>query len=331
MSKFINILWVSLQCLCVTITAMPASSATVEGLQTSNITSKVAAICSEARTIDISDISGDGSVVVGKCGKKEAPDDRQVFLYSKSNGAKNLGTMGKKSIDDIHISTDGLVIWGTFYIENEGSHIFRYTQSEGLQDLGTMGKKGMSVNGVSDDGSVIVGAFYNSSTEYPMLYHAFRYSQSLGFEDLSAMSSESTHARGVSADGSLIVGNVEIGSNSKSSVRFISSHAFRYSHSDGMKDIGKIGDACFATGISNNGAIIVGTVSIHHTILGIADLYSESFVFIYTEKSGIKKLKTIDGELIGVTKISADGTRIIGSYRDKNYKSHVYTAKLILP
>jgi uncharacterized membrane protein/Flp pilus assembly protein TadD len=311
----------------------PASSSTVENLQTTNITSKVAsaAICSGARTIDVTDISADGSVVVGTCGKKEAPDDRQVFLYSQSGGVKNLETMGITSRDNIHISVEGEVIWGTFYIKDEGSHVFRYTQLEGIQDLGTMGKAGLSVKGVSNDGSVIVGDFYNSSTERPMLYHGFRYSQSQGFEDLSPMSEESTHPQGVSAEGSLIVGSIDIGANSKSSIRFISEHAFRYSRSDGMKDIGTEGDGVRATGISNDGSVIVGKGTIRHTIGGIAEISSKNFVFVYTDKGGIQKLGAIDGESVGVVKISADGTRITGSYRDHNRESYVYTAKLVLP
>jgi uncharacterized membrane protein len=302
-------------------------SSTVEILQRTNISSKVAAICSKARIIFITDVSGDGSVVVGKCAKIQAPDDWQVFRYSQSAGAENLGTMGTKSIDNIHISADGLVIWGTFYIENEGSHIFRYTQSKGLQDLGTMGKKGIAVNAVSADGSVIVGDYHDSPTEYPMLYHAFRYSQSRGFEDFGAISTESSLARGVSADGSLIVGSLDIGSSSKSAVRNISTHAFRYSRSEGMKDIGVVGwgDAAFATGISNDGSVIVG-----HGVFGIGfvvNFYQDNYALIYTEKGGMQKLESIGGESVGATRISADGTMIVGSYMDSNRESYVYTAK----
>lgn len=331
MSNFFKVLWVTLHCLCLTISVKPAISATVENLQTTNITSKVTAICSGACRIDVSDVSGDGSVVVGKWWKKEAPDDGQVFLYSQSSGVKNLGDMGKKRLDNLHISADGVIIWGTFYIENEGSHIFRYTQSEGLQDLGTMGNKRMSIGGVSDDGSVIIGDFYELINNRPTPYHAFRYSQSQGFEDQREISEESTHPQGVSADGSLIVGSIDIGANSKSSIRFISTHAFAYSRSDGMKDIGMMGDATFASGISNDGSVIVGTGTIYHTFLFIAEISHKSFVFVYTDKGGMQKLRGIRGESFGVTKISADGTRIFGSYRGQNRESYVYTAKLILP
>lgn len=310
-------------------------SATVEILQTTNVSSKVVAICTNPRTIYVTDFSEDGSVVVGKCTKKEAPNNWQAFRYSQSGGAENIGAIGGiKSISHIRISADGSVIWGSFYVENEGSHIFRYTQSAGFQDLGTMGKKAISVNSVSADGSVIVGDFLNSLAEYPTLYHAFRYSHSQGFEDLGAMSTESTHAGGVSANGSLIVGHVSIGTSSKSSVRFISTHAFRYSHSEGMKDIGVAGwgESAFATGVSNDGSVIVGQANFN--IGFIVGFYSDSHVFIYTEKGGMQKLKEIGGEGPRVARISGDGTRIIGSYRKRNdeaFEAYVYMGKLVLP
>lgn len=310
-------------------------SATVEILQTTNISSKVAAICTHPRAIYVTDVSENGSVVVGKCQKQQGPDDWQAFRYSQARGVENIGAMGGiKSIDEIQISADGSVIWGTFYIKNEGSHIFRYTQSAGFQDLGTMGKKAISVNAVSADGSVIVGNFSNSLTENPLLYHAFRYSQSQGFEDLGAMSTESTFAGGVSADGSLIVGHVSIGTSSKGPVRYISTHAFRYSRSEGMKDIGAAdqGDRAFATGISNDGSVIVGHGNF--CISFVVCFYEENYVFIYTEKGGMQKLTPMSRLPPGITRISADGTRIIGSYRKRNdeaFEAYVYMGKLVLP
>lgn len=255
--------------------------ATVEILQTTNISSKVTAVCSGAHKIIVSDVSGDGSVVVGKWARKEAPNYWQVFLYSQSSGVKNLGSLGKKSIDNLHISADGLVIWGTFYVENEGSHIVRYTQRDGLQDLGTMGKKAMSV-------------------------------------------------KGVSADGSWIVGNIDIGTSSKSSVRNISSHVFRYSLSSGKQNLGTTGWAedVFATGISNDGAVIVGYA--RFMIGFIVSISKKHYLFVYTEKGGMQKLEKIGWGGPRVTRISGDGTRLFGSYRKSNGDSYIYTTKLVL-
>jgi uncharacterized membrane protein len=151
-------------CMFCTIIVTPVMGATVEILQTTNISSKVTAIGGLPKSVIISGVSGDGSVVVGKVRNKQPPQDYQIFRYTRSSGIESLGTFGKKSIDDIRLSADGLVIVGSFYIKNEGSHVFRYTQSNGFQDLGTMGQKALGVNAVSADGSVIVGDFSYSST-----------------------------------------------------------------------------------------------------------------------------------------------------------------------
>lgn len=298
------------------------AGATVEILQTTNISSKITAIGGLPKSVSISNVSNDGSVVVGKFRNDQAPYDWQIFRYTRAGGIENLGTIGGKDIEGICISADGLVIAGTFYIKNDGGHIFRYTQAKGLQDLGTMGREGIAVNGVSADGSVIVGSFqYSLTPENLPRFHAFRYSQSQGFEDLGSMGAESAFAHGVSADGSYIVGNFHV-ANSKD-------HAFRYSRSDGVQDIGAVGGvAAFATGISNDGAVIVGK------FFGEFNFSRFSYynhVFLYTKTGGVKNLGAMGGKSAEAHSIAADGTKFNGSYIDSNGESIAYTAKIVLP
>jgi probable HAF family extracellular repeat protein len=296
--------------------------ATVEILQTTNISSKVAAIGGLPKSVFIQGVSGDGSVVVGQFKNNQAPYDWQFFRFTRSSGIENLGTMWGKTPDTICISADGLVIAGTFYSKNDGSHIFRYTQSDGLQELGTVGQKSIAVHGVSADGSVIVGRFLHSLTpENSPRYHAFRYSQSQGFEDLGTMGAESAFAHGVSADGSFIVGNFHVANSSD--------HAFRYSRSDGVRDIGAVGGvAAFATGISNDGSVIVGMFFGKFSFFQYA-YYNHAF--IYTKIGGVQKLGAMSGRSVGAPSIAADGTKIFGSYTDSNGDSYAYTAKIVLP
>lgn len=297
--------------------------ATVEISLTTNISSKVAAIGGLPKSVRISAVSGDGSVVVGKFRNNQPSHDWQIFRFAQSSGIENLGTMGKEkdSIEATCISTDGMVIWGTFYVKNEGSHIFRYTQANGLQDLGTMGRESVAINGVSHDGSVIVGSFL--FTRQPgagksLPYHAFSYSQSKGFEDLGTMGAESAFARGISDDGSLVVGNFQLADTS--------SHAFRYSRSDGVQDLGVGGVAAFATGFSNNGSVIVGKFFGEFSFINYTHY---NHVFIYTKTGGVQKLGAMGGRSVGDPGISADGSRLFGSYIDSDGESYVYTAKLI--
>jgi len=216
-----------------------------------------------------------------------------------------------------------MVIWGTFYIKNEGSHIFRYTQENGLQDLGTLGRESVAINGVSTDGSVIVGSFLFTRTPgagKSLSYHAFSYSQSKGFEDLGTMGAESAFARGISDDGSLVIGNFQLADTS--------SHAFRYSRSDGVQDLGVGGVAAFATGFSNDGSVIVGKFFEKFSFFNYT-YYNH--VFIYTKAGGVQKLGAMGGISVGDPSISADGTRLSGGYIDSDGESYIYTAKLVLP
>jgi probable HAF family extracellular repeat protein len=287
-----------------------------------NMSSKVAAIGGLPKSVHIKGISDDGSVVVGQFRNNQAPYNWQIFRYTRSSGIENLGTMGGKDIANICISADGLVIAGTFYIKNDGSHIFRYTHLNEFQDFGTMGQKSISVNGVSADGSVIVGSFrYSLTPENASRYHAFRYSQSTGFEDLGSFGAESAFAQGVSANGSLIVGNFHVADGSD--------HAFIYSRVDGVQDIGAIGGvAAFATGISDNGSVIVGKY------FGAFNFHLFSYynhVFIYTKTGGVKKLGALNGKSAETHSISPDGATFNGSYIDSDGESHVYSAKIVLP
>lgn len=303
----------------------------VEILQTTNFSSKVTVICSEQRKIYVTDVSGDGTVVVGNCAKKKDPSSGQAFHYTHSSGAAIVNANNGREVSKLHVSADGSAIWGTSYAKNDSSRIFRYTKTAGLHDFGSFGKKYIEINSVSADGSIVVGSFLNSLTGYPLLYRAFRYSQSAGFEDLGSISTDSSHARGVSADGSLIVGNIEVGSNSKETTRYISSHIFRYSNSKGVQDLGIAGgfNTNFPTSVSDDGSIVVGDGVFCFCF--IAEFYKDNYVFVYTNKGGMQKLNGIRGKEPRIVRISGDGKFLAGSFREWNGEVYTFTARLVLP
>lgn len=319
MDKLKKFLLVTLYCLCVAITTQPAFGSSVEILQTTNISSKIDAFGGLPKSVFIRGLSSDGLVVVGKYRLKQPPYEWQVFRYTQSGGIENLSKVWKKKIHDLCISADGLVIWGNFYTENDVLHIFRYTQSNGFQDFENLGKASALVHGVSGDGSVIVGQFlYSLTPENSPRYHAFRYSQSQRFEDLGAMGAKSAFAKGISADGSFVVGNFHVANGSD--------HAFLYSSSGGMQDIGDIdSQAAFADDISNDGSIVVGNFWGEYSFFRYK-YYSHAF--IYTKASGVRKLGAMGGRSTGVIRISTDGTRLFGSYKDSNDESFIYTANI---
>lgn len=282
--------------------------------------------CSAARTIQIDDVSMDGSVVVGRCANTRNTEEWIGFRYSEATGIEILDGLSGKAINELRISGDGRVIWGSHYVKGEGSRVFRHTKTMGVEDLGTFGKQSLAIGGASADGAVIVGSFLNSTTAYPLLYRSFRYSQSGGFENIGLLEGDSTLPLGVSPDGSQVVGHVDVGTNSDKAMRFISAHAYSYSKANGMKDLGSLrsGHDAFATGTSNDGAVVVG---IGRFMIGfVVSFYEDSYGFV--RKHGqMQRLSGIDG-VPTVIRISSDGTRISGSYVDSGRKRHLFTAKL---
>jgi uncharacterized membrane protein len=300
------------------------------GLQTTNMSSIAMAsgYCSGERLIDIHDVSIDGSVVVGKCAMITAPNEQQGFRYSKDVGFEILDSLSGKAINELKVSGDGHVIWGSYYVKDEGSHVFRFTKALGVKHLGTMGKPSISIGGVSADGSVIVGEFSNSLTAYPLLYRAFRYSQSSGLEDLGLLNGDSTIPLGVSPDGSQVVGHVDVGTNSNKAIRSISAHAFSYSKMNGMKNLGTLhpGHDAFATGVSNDGAVVGG---IGRFMIGfIVAFYEDSYGFVQLRNGQMQKLSGIGGTPT-VIRISSDGTGVAGGFVDAKRDRYVFTARLV--
>jgi uncharacterized membrane protein len=278
----------------------------------------------------VGDVAQDASVVVGKCAKKNNPNEWQGFRYTKAAGFEILEGPAGQSIDVLKVSGDGHVIWGTYYVKDEGSHVFRISRLAGIRDFGTMGKPSIGIGGVSADGSVIVGSFLNSTKEYPTLYRPFRYSEAGGFEELGLLDGDSTIPYGVSADGSQVVGHVDIGTNSTKSVRNISTHAFLYFRATGMKSLGAFrdGHVAIATGASNDGAVIVG---IGRFIVGfVVSFYEDGYGFVRTSNGEMRKLAGIEG-VPTVVSISPDGKKVAGATRDSKGKRFVFSADLTTP
>jgi probable HAF family extracellular repeat protein len=304
----------------------------VERLQTVNISSLVNDIGGLPKSARIEGVSDDGAVVIGKFRKASASNDWQIFRYTQSNGIEDLGNMGVESlhatrpfvqefVHSIKLSSNGLIIWGSFYTNNNDIHLFRYSESGSVQDIGNFGKRSITVNGISRDGSVIVGSFIHSLTDENRLsYHAFRYSESNGFEDLGAMGAESAFARGVSSDGSVVVGNFHVADSSD--------HAFLYSHGGETKDIGAIGGtAAFATGVSNDGFVVAGLFYGSHNFL---EGSYNSHVFLYTKAGGVQELGAMGGKSASAVTVSASGATIAGSYVDSNGESFAYIDNVLL-
>lgn len=304
------------------------AKASLDNLQTTDVSSlaRTSGLCSPERFIEADDVSMDGSVIVGKCARKTAPNEWLGFRYSKVGGFELLDGFAGKSINQLKISGDGRVIWGSYYVKDQGSHLFRISNSTAVQDLGTMGKHQIDVGGVSANGSVVVGSF-NNGDKYPSLHRPYRYSDAGGFEEIGLLGGDSTIPHGVSANGSQVVGHVDVGTNSDKAVRYIGTQAFSYSNQGGMRNWWALGDnhRALATGASDDGAVVVG---VGRFILGfVVAFYEDAYGFVSTADGEMRKLAGIDG-VPTVLRVSADGRKIAGVTHDSNRNQFAFTADL---
>ena len=248
-------------------------------------------------------ISGDGLVIVGRCGDRSVrwaagmPIDLVTFgdgAFSSANG----------------VSRDGMAIVGNAFngdFSLPDTWPYRWTASGGSLHLGSGAVTAQNFEGygalaASADGAVIVG------NEGTFIYDAFRWTGSglvsLGFLPFGPQMPLSS-ATACSANGSILAGW---------SVSIPGRQAFRWMSAE-MVGIGDLPGGVFsseANGISGDGAIIVGR--------GSTDAGSEAF--LWSAATGMRSLRAellslgtggLDGWILtSATAVSADGRTIVG-------------------
>jgi len=111
-----------------------------------------------------SDVSADGSVVVGTVGWL-------AFRWTSTGGAQYLGTLGGSESMAAGVSADGHVVVGSASNAAGQWHPFRWTVSRGIENLNltyasllTNGSRLGAAYAISHDGRYIVGQGYNAAT-----------------------------------------------------------------------------------------------------------------------------------------------------------------------
>lgn len=275
-----------------------------------------------------SDVSADGSVVVGRA-FTSIYDGGLAFRWTTALGWRTLGRLqGAMMSSATGVSANGSVVagwssgtpflWtvtagmqplvnsGTYAhdISDDGAVVvgetaFRWTASGGTQFLTPFlpGSTTAAAIGVSSDGSVVVG-----DCTFPGNFkRGFRWTASQGMQDLGVLpGADSATANAVSADGLVVVGV-----SSASSGGF--SRAFRWTAKEGLQDLGTLPGGTFsnAYGVSADGLVVVG---ISNTSSG-----GFSRAFRWTATGGMQDLGTLPGGLFSAaTSVSADGNVVVG-------------------
>ncbi|MEN6386953.1 MAG: PEP-CTERM sorting domain-containing protein [Phycisphaerales bacterium] len=253
-----------------------------------------------------SDVSGDGSVIVGI-------NENKAFIWTSANGTTHIETYPDSSESSssiaCDISFDGTIVAGTAAHGTSYNNLeaFRWTAEEGITGLGFLPNRPDNLQygpesrakAISYDGSVIAGCSN---------FQAFRWTTEtgmVGIGDLQGGDFDS-YAEDISADGSVIIGT---------GTSDLGAEAFRWTQETGIVGLGDFEGGDFeshAYAVSADGSIIIGT--------SVTDFDYEAFY--WTAETGMLKLKDLLTEkyaldlsgwrLTDAYGISADGTKIVG-------------------
>jgi probable HAF family extracellular repeat protein len=208
------------------------------------------------------DISADGSVIVGAGKSSASGSNYEAFRWTSGSGMVGLGDLPGGIFLSVAaaVSPDGSVVVGRGSSVS-GSEAIRWTSGGGMVGLGDLpgGAFGSAALGISADGSVIVGQGTSASG-----LEAFRWTAGggmIGLGDLPTGAFQSK-ANAVSADGSVIVGESYAGPGIRA--------AFIWDETNGMRRLDTVlsvdlgldltdWELLSAEGISADGRTIVGT------------------------------------------------------------------------
>jgi probable HAF family extracellular repeat protein len=245
-------------------------------------------------------VSSDGTIVAGFYGEFSK---RRVFRWTAA-GTVDLGTLGGIGSSFGSMNSDGSVIVGGSDVASNSSnspgHAFRWTPSGGMFDLGTLGGRFSVATATNNDGSIVVG---QSDAPDAIGLHAFRWANATGMVDLGTLGGNSITPTHVSVDGSVVSGTSHMPNGE--------THAFRWTRATGMMDLGSVSGFNGVTGMSADGSIIIGNIS----------LGSGTRPYRWTSATGLQDLNTVmeskgvnmtDTRLVNATTISESGDFILG-------------------
>ena len=205
------------------------------------------------------DVSADGSVVVGLSATDDFSSDDEAFRWTSGGGMVGLGDLPGGGVFSraLAVSDDGNVVVGWSSSTN-GFEAFMWTSGGGMVGLGDLagGAFSSSASDISADGSTVVGQSQSALGNEAMMWTSGGGMVGLGDLDGGGYSSR---ARATSADGSVVVG---VGNSAAGDEAFI------WDETNGMQSLKVLLERQGldltgwvlreATGISSDGTTIVG-------------------------------------------------------------------------
>ncbi|MBY0262078.1 MAG: hypothetical protein K2Q20_07020 [Phycisphaerales bacterium] len=239
-------------------------------------------------------INADGTVIVGQA---SSAIGGSAFRWTRGGGIVDIGNYnGGFSGFGNALSANGQVVAGT---ESSNSTVWRWTVGGGYQPLTTPGGyTDPGVGGMSADGSVVVGSAVSGGNSRAVRWASPTTPQVLPLLPGTTLS----YSVGCSASGSVVIGSARAAGNA--------AVAFRWADGPGGGTIQDLGTPSgtsdpFATGVSQDGSVIVG-----HAFTTAAPFGSRSFRWT---SGGFQPLGLPSGfTSVRANAVSGDGNRIVG-------------------
>ena len=210
-----------------------------------------------------------------------------AFLWSKTSGTQDLGTLGGNFSYGSFVNDLGQVAGASSLAGDSVYHAFRWTASSGMQDLGSFGGGGSNPYGMNAAGTVV--GFSSTSSN---MARAFRWTPSGGMQDLGF------------GDGSLAVAindlDEVLGTACTGSCSTL--HSYLWSSSHGVESLDFPGSTYTRVLAINNSEQVVGQYS---TAAGI-------FSFLWSRSGGFQTLPSLGGNRSAASAINAVGQ--VGGY-----------------
>ena len=229
-----------------------------------------------------SDVSADGSVVVGE-------QTGEAVRWTASGGTVGLGRLTGSFLSyATGVSADGQVVVGVSRAVAGGDRPFRWTATGGMTELRGFNPPAGSYLRTAANGSVVVGNAVNERFES----EAFRWTASGGVTWMGS----TTTAADMSEDGSVVAGTA-------------AGVAARWTESDGWRDLGATWDDrpfSRAYAVSADGSAVVGEAWDGGGDWWISD------AFRWTASGGAVRLGSPGGGSSYAIDVSADGSVVVG-------------------